>query len=124
MKLIHPKKIMYLSKIGCMDCIPLILSFAFRQVDEHQRELLKNVHKILKSGIRRTYIDSMFYRMWNDPDNDCKWTHVYNDGKRIYISGLNCVKCGNYEVPLNPTTKKNNFIICSCDTFCELYEEL
>jgi hypothetical protein len=123
MKIIHPTKILYLSKIGCADCIPLILSFAFKEVEEHQRELLRTVHQILKNGIRRTHIDAMFYRVWNDPDNDCKWMHIYNDGKRTHISGLNCVKCGNYEVPFNPTLK-NNSIICSCNTFCELYEDL
>ena len=115
---------MYLSKIACMDCIPLILSFAFKNVEEHQSELLKKVHRILKSGTRRARIDSMFYRVWNDPDNDCKWTHIYTDGKHIYISGVNCVKCGNYETPFNPTTRKNNSILCSCDILCELYEDL
>ncbi len=123
MKLIHPMKILYLSKVICTDCISLILSFAFKDIDKYQRTLLCKVHSILKSGMNRTKVDNNFYQIWDNPDNDCIWIHQYIDSKRIHISNLNCVKCGNYEVPYEPTIM-NSSIICACATFCELYEDV
>jgi hypothetical protein len=123
MKLVHPKKILYLSKMACTDCIPLILSFAFNDIETLQRTLLREIHYIFKRGLSRTNVEPTFYRMWNNPDNDCIWMHQYMDGKCIYLSNFNCVKCGNYEISYEPTIRHNS-IICSCDTFCELYEDL
>jgi hypothetical protein len=124
MKLIHPKKILYLSKLTCLDCIDLILSFAFKQIHEHQRDVLSKFHSILKCGLSRTRVAHSFYRIWNDSDNDSMWSHRYQDSKRVRrFENFNCVQCGNYEQPYKPTIM-NNAIICSCDTFCELYEEL
>jgi hypothetical protein len=123
MKLVHPRKIIYLSKVVCSDCVPLILSFVFKTIKEHQRTLLGKIHSIFKNGMNRNKVDKTFYRIWDNPSNDSIWIHQYIDTFHIYISNFNCVKCGNYEVPFEPTIMHNS-IICTCDTFCELYDDL
>jgi hypothetical protein len=122
MKLIHPKKILYLSKLTCMDCVDLIFSFAFKLIEVQHRELIHRIQLILNHGFSRTCVDELFYYIWDDADNDCFWSHQYIDGKRVTLSNVNCVKCGNYEPSISNLVNKT--ILCSCPLFFEFHTDL
>ena len=122
MKLIHPKKILYLSKVTCTDCVDLILSFTFKPIKDVHGELMQRIRLVLNHGFSRTCVDELFYYIWDDADNDCFWSHQYIDGNRISITNVNCVKCGNYEPSISNLVNKT--ILCSCSTFFEFYTDL
>jgi hypothetical protein len=68
MKIIHPRKILYLSKVTCSDCVELILSFAFKSIKNKHCELTNRIGLVLKSGFSRTCVDELFYYIWDDPE--------------------------------------------------------
>ena len=123
MKLVSYKKKLQLYKLTCDDCVQLILSFAFYDVDVYKRQCMKTIKTILNDGYSRTRVYKKFYQMWHDADQDSFWLHVYKENKHtVVLQNENCIRCGNYRTPY-PLNKLCDSILCNCG-FVEMYSEL
>ena len=119
--MVSPHKLKYVNKLSVPDCVEVILSFLFHTFSEYKATLIREINGIIKAGYNRNRVDKIFYRLWNLPEYDCFWVHEYVEhGKKITITNLNCVHCGNYEAPFKPFSALNMSITCICNEFMEL----
>ena len=118
MKIVNDKAVSVFNFNLPTDCIGVIMDFAFDKIPNYKKKQIMKINKIIKQGYSRTRVYSHFYRVWNDADHDSFWMHAYVDKKHVLIQNENCVYCGNYR------ETKCKKILCLCDEFVELYEEL
>jgi len=121
MKIICSLTLLSVYKITNYDCGNLILSFAFYDVDTYKKQCMKKIRDILYDGYSRTRVNTSFYQMWNDAEQDSYWLHIYVDHKITILENENCVRCGNYRIPY--LNHFNKAILCTCG-FVEMYEDL
>jgi DNA/RNA endonuclease G (NUC1) len=101
-----------------IDCIRSIMDYAFEQTHNRKKQIIVNLNIIINSGYNRTRVCKHFYKIWDDSELDSFWMNAYTDTRKIVIQNENCVRCGNYR------EASCKHILCKCNTFVEIYDDL